>query len=478
MSPSVEPFNAERYKALMDGLEAMEIEHDQIMQNKDERMDSAFWTTQIIKNPKLNYRKIGELLENSQYGVSISMNEEEKGYPIYRMNEIHNMLCDLEVDKCAELTIKEKEIFKLKNKDVLFNRTNSYEWVGRTGIYYKNSVQDYVFASYLVRFIPDKSFILPEYLTAFLNTKYGVKAIKARARQSINQTNVNPEEVKEIEIPIVSHNMQKLIETNFVEANQMVVEASKKYEEANNLLLQELGYNELQIDNTVSIKTMSESFLSSGRLDSEYYQPKFEHLENLIKSVEHKPLYEIASVRTGEFVEESEYGEQGISYVRGTDITSTVVDHNSSIKVNIDISNRKTISNGDFAFSLIGSVGNISQYICEELGLVSNNLGSISLHNKENKEYYLLFLSSVIGQMLFEKYQTRTAQPKIRKEDVENFLIPILPMDKQIEISNLVKKSFALKKQAKQLLDNAIKAVEMTIETDEETAIAWLSSQE
>ena len=40
---------------------------------------------------------------SSQYGISIEMNTDSVGYPIYRMNEIHNMLCDLNVDKYADL---------------------------------------------------------------------------------------------------------------------------------------------------------------------------------------------------------------------------------------------------------------------------------------------------------------------------------------------------------------------------------------
>ena len=123
------------------------------------------------------------------------MNEVGIGYPIYRMNEIHHLLCDIEASKYANITKEDLTNFKLHNGDVLFNRTNSFEWVGRTGIYYQNDEIDRVFASYLVRFSPDISIILPEYLTTFLNTKYGVWDIKRRARQSINQTNVNPEEV-------------------------------------------------------------------------------------------------------------------------------------------------------------------------------------------------------------------------------------------------------------------------------------------
>ena len=78
------------------------------------------------------------------------------------MNEIHTMLCDLSVDKCADISLSDFQKFELKNRDVLFNRTNSFAWVGRTGIYYQNDEIKKTFASYLVRFNPDENIILPD----------------------------------------------------------------------------------------------------------------------------------------------------------------------------------------------------------------------------------------------------------------------------------------------------------------------------
>lgn len=131
----------------------------------------------------MKYDKIKNHLRHSQYGISIDMNTDRIGYPIYRMNEIHNMLCDLNVDKYANISQEEYTSFALNNGDVLFNRTNSFEWVGRTGIYYKtNDDNKRVFASYLVRFNPIEETILPEYLCAYLNCKYGVWDVKRRAR--------------------------------------------------------------------------------------------------------------------------------------------------------------------------------------------------------------------------------------------------------------------------------------------------------
>ena len=216
----------------MDGLNCREIALSEVLTNKDKRIDSQFWTTHIVKNPIYTYSKIGDVLLSSQYGMSVEMNTDKKGYPIFRMNELHNMLTDLEVEKYANVTSAEYQMFALQDKDVLFNRTNSYEWVGRTGIYYKNDDTPFTYASYLVKFVPDSSIILPEYLTTFLNTGIGVKAIKARARQSVNQTNVNPEEVKEIEIPLLSMNLQREIEQLFIAANSHRVKALDLYRQA------------------------------------------------------------------------------------------------------------------------------------------------------------------------------------------------------------------------------------------------------
>ena len=140
---------------MLKGLSIVERPLTVIYENKDFRFDSSFYTDEPFLNPNIEYKKIGECLEVSQYGISIAMNEEAIGYPIYRMNEIHNMLCDFSVDKHADVSIEEAQPFILNDKDVLFNRTNSFEWVGRTGIYRKNTIEDFIFASYLVRFVPN-----------------------------------------------------------------------------------------------------------------------------------------------------------------------------------------------------------------------------------------------------------------------------------------------------------------------------------
>jgi restriction endonuclease S subunit len=126
----------------------------------------------------------------TQYGLSKPMNEEAKGYRIFRMGEVQGgRLIDTGRMKFADIDRIEFEKYKLCPGDVLFNRTNSFELVGKTGIF--DMPGDYCFASYLVRVLLDKKIMLPEFLNYFMNSESFQKSVKQKASKSINQANIN-----------------------------------------------------------------------------------------------------------------------------------------------------------------------------------------------------------------------------------------------------------------------------------------------
>ena len=253
----------------------------------DYRWDSEYLSCEPYKNKSIKYVPIGNVLTSSHYGASIEMNENGVGTKIYRMNEISDMLCDRNISKYAELSDNQIETYKLKDRDVLFNRTNSKEFVGRTGIFRKFSDEDIVFASYLVRVNPDPKIVTPEYLTAFLNTKYGVIDIKRRARHSINQSNVNLEEVKRIEIPLLCNQLQNGITLSFNKAFDLIQASEVVYHQAQTLLLTELGLADWQPKQQLTfVKNFSDT-KSTERIDADYFQPKYDELVNAILRVNH-----------------------------------------------------------------------------------------------------------------------------------------------------------------------------------------------
>ncbi len=477
------PFNEAKYKALLEGLEVRETFFSKTISNKDFRIDSQFYTKEPIKNPALTYEKIGNLLVNAQYGISISMNEDGDGYPIYRMNEIHNMLCDIDVSKYAKITNEELLTFKLNDREVLFNRTNSFEWVGRTGLYRKIDDKDFVFASYLVRFIPNEDKLLPEYLTAFLNTKYGIWDIKRRSRQSINQTNVNPEEVKAIEIPLLSKEFQDLIKDNFDVAHENRILSRNKYTQAEQILLEELGLKDFEPSNEpVNIKSFKDSFLATGRLDAEYYQKKYEDIEKAIKSYKNgwSVLDEfIGNYSTGfPYKSETYVDEKGIPLIRINNIKNGYLDLENSAKIpesDLSLSPKDIAKENDILISMSGTIGNSCKIPKGVTAVINQRIMRITPKNY-NVDVLPLLINSIIGKFQLERIGTGGVQTNISSSDIRKILIPIIPNDKQQKIADLVEESFALKKQSEELLETAKRAVEIAIEQSEEKAIEFIEN--
>jgi len=154
------------------------------------------------------FLEIDKLAANIQYGLNEAMNEGGVGYKIFRMNEI---ICGRMVDngsmKCADISAEEFAKYKLNKGDLLFNRTNSIEHVGKTGLFDLDG--DYCFASYLVRVVPDTGKVLPKFLEKMMNSSAFQTEAKGKASKSINQANINATVMRNIKVPVPSLAEQK-----------------------------------------------------------------------------------------------------------------------------------------------------------------------------------------------------------------------------------------------------------------------------
>lgn len=466
---------------MLEGQEIREFKLSDCFHNKDYRIDTDYYIKTPQKNGNLQYKEIGECLFYSQYGISIEMNEENKGYPIYRMNEIHDMLCDLNVDKYADIEEDVFQSFQLKDGDVLFNRTNSYDFVGRTAIYYDNDGVNRTFASYLVKLKPNPNIILPEYLTTYLNTKQGIQDIKRHARQSINQTNVNPEEVKEMEIPILSMSFQEKIKNNLVLANKKRCQSQVLYSDTQRLLLDNLYLSDWHpSNNQVNVKSLNESFLSSGRLDAEHYQMKYDELEAMIKTVPYKTIAEIQLFNARGV--QPDYVEEGcISVVNSKHILEDGLDYDNferTTEAFLLSQKRAQIGYGDILIYTTGAnIGRTQAYLKHNHALASNHVNILRVKGV-NPIYLALVLNSPIGRLQTEKLCTGSAQVEIYPNDIEKFVVPILDETIQETIASKVQESFAMKTESKRLLNVAKEAVEIAISDSEEKAQQYIIKNE
>jgi type I restriction enzyme M protein len=159
-----------------------------------------------------------------QYGLSEKMNETSNGYKIFRMNEIvQGRMFDGGSMKCADISAEEFAKYQLNRGDVLFNRTNSIEHVGKTGLF--DLKGDYCFASYLVRVVPDLKQVLPLFLTRMMNSQAFQHEAKGKASKSINQANINATVMKNIKVPVPDLAAQKRFVAEIETLERTITEA-------------------------------------------------------------------------------------------------------------------------------------------------------------------------------------------------------------------------------------------------------------
>jgi type I restriction enzyme S subunit len=150
---------------------------------------------------------LSSVISSTQYGLSTSL-ERSGEVGVLRMNNI-TINGDLDFSDLKYLPTEKVDarLYDLRPRDILFNRTNSKELVGKTGIW-DEAKGSYTFASYIIR-IRVKSVILPEYLWALLNSAYGKQQVFALGKQAVNMANINTQEFGSILIILPPKNLQE-----------------------------------------------------------------------------------------------------------------------------------------------------------------------------------------------------------------------------------------------------------------------------
>jgi len=132
--------------------------------------------------------RLGKALQTTQYGLSVRA-DRTGTYPMLRMNNLVDGWVDTSDLKYVDLDKSDFAKFSVQKRDVLFNRTNSYELVGKTAIF--DLEGDFVFASYLIRVVPDVTQLLPEYLNYYLNWDDAQRWLKMLATRGVSQSNIS-----------------------------------------------------------------------------------------------------------------------------------------------------------------------------------------------------------------------------------------------------------------------------------------------
>jgi type I restriction enzyme S subunit len=159
--------------------------------------------SEIFSDGKKSGWKIGQLGDyviDDCYGTSEKTNDDISGTPILRMGNIQNGRLDLRDLKYLSINDKELAKLLLKRGDILVNRTNSAELVGKCAVF--DTDGDYGFASYIIRLRLDLMRADPSLVASYINSPSGRAYMFNERRQMTGQANVNATKLKALPIAI------------------------------------------------------------------------------------------------------------------------------------------------------------------------------------------------------------------------------------------------------------------------------------
>lgn len=143
---------------------------------------------------------LGSSLLGTDYGVNAPLGNEQAGFAVLRMGNLQDGWIDPTEMKWGEIAETEAQTLALDVGDILFNRTNSRDLVGKVALVREPT--DYLYASYIVRLRVNQSVADPYYMFAVMHSRRAQARFKSIATPGVSQSNINPTNLKKQIIPL------------------------------------------------------------------------------------------------------------------------------------------------------------------------------------------------------------------------------------------------------------------------------------
>lgn len=204
------PDDQKRIAAILDKADAIRRKRQQALRLTDDFLRSVF--LDMFGDPVSNSKgfqrgTIRDLVDSANYGTSEKAHLTDGEYPVLRMNNLtYAGGWDFSSLKYVDLDQSSVHKYLVNNGQMLFNRTNSKELVGKTAVYRRDFPMAY--AGYLVRATakPDAD---SEYISAYLNSKHGKAILFGMCKSIVGMANINAQEMLSIPILLPPEELQK-----------------------------------------------------------------------------------------------------------------------------------------------------------------------------------------------------------------------------------------------------------------------------
>lgn len=456
----------------MEGLEISIVPFSYVLEKSDIcRFDSFFYSKNFLyeenlieKHSNKSLKELNaKLLSFGAYSLNNLVEYKNTGIPFIRGVNMKNGILDFSdviyIDDFAHKLLWKSEV---NPEMILLSMSGTIGDVAIAMPQYKypmNSNQD------IAKIDLRNCNINPYFVYAYLCSQYGQNFLKREARGSVQQ-HVFLSQIENLRIPIFTDTFQSKIESLVKSAHAKLEESKSLYSQAEDLLLGELGLKDWQPKNTLHTTKKFSDFAQSGRLDAEYYQPKYDEIEKVIKS--YKGGYDIVSNLFNQNLDVCDYKKTEYNYVEIGDVNvgDGSVSFNKVDTSELPDNAKRVLHKNDILISKVRPYrGAVAIIDFEQEDLIGSGAFTVlqekSSYKKETLQ--ILFRTAVYKDWLL-KWNVGSSYPVIKDEDILNLPIPILPEAIQTKIASLIQQSFEYKAQSKQLLEDAKRMVEAEIE--------------
>ena len=447
------------------------VNYSQVKNSPDLRIDSDYWHPAFIQNALLfsSQQKIGDLVDHNVQNIKSS--PINRTFEYLEISGISLNGCEYQSTRVEPGNEPDRAHHILQKGDVAVSTVrpnrNAVAFIQKDGIVGSSGLA-----------VLRTKEVEPEYLFAFCKTDYFVKCLM-RANKASMYPAVSKKDVLETPFFIPSDNFRSGIALLVKGALYENQKANASFDSAQSLLLAELGLTDWRPKHQSTFIKNYSDIQAANRIDAEYHQPKYDEIVNAVKGCSSgwDTLENLVSISKGLEVGRKEYLNEGIPFIRVSNLSPFEITEEKYISEGLYTKLKQhQPKQGEILLTKDATPG-IAHYLNEIPRLMIPSSGILRLKSrtdKINNEYLTLALNSIVVKEQVSRDVGGSVILHWRPEQVEEVIIPILPVEIQIKIQQKALESFNLKRQSKRLLECAKRAVETAIEQDERRAIEWL----
>ena len=305
-------------------------------------------------------------------------------------------------------------------------------------------------------------------LYLFLSTKFSYNQLIRSSSQSV-QPHLTITLVKDISLFKYSSQFKSIVSQLYKKSTELTEKSKNLYHQAEELLLETIGLKDFKpSEKGTNIKSFKESFLGTGRLDAEYYQPKYEDYIQLTKSYSggFDLLQTVCTLKDSNFtpeetkeyqyIELSDIGKSGnitgCTFAKGNELPSRA---------------RRRINANDIIVSSIEGSLESCALVTKDYDNALCSTGFYVINSRIiNSETLLVLFKSEVMQNILKQNCSGTILTAINKTEFLQIPIPLIYIEIQQQIAELIEESFYLRGESERLLEEAKEMVEREIEKE------------